>query len=100
MIEATFQSHFMSILERNYPAATVIKVDPTFRKSFPDVIMLGPGSFWGAFETKRAYGSPQQPNQSYYIDVMDAQCFGRFVQPENLEEVLRDLEQAIYFGCS
>jgi len=45
------------------------------------------------FETKKFTKASKRPNQQYYIDLFDDWSYARFVQPENMEEVLNELEQ-------
>ena len=60
-------------------------------RSMPDLIILGP-QVWAALEFKRSEDAPHRPNQGYHISRLNKKGYARFVYPENLEEVLDDLE--------
>jgi hypothetical protein len=45
-------------------------------------------------EVKASADAPEQPNQEYYVNSLDAMSFAAFIYPENEEEVLDDLQSA------
>lgn len=95
MNETTFRKKkLIERLEREYPGAIILRTDPSDINSICDRIMLY-GNQWAAFETKRAFNSTRRPNQDYYVNLLDDMSFARFVYPENIEEVFRDLEYAL-----
>lgn len=57
------------------------------------MLLLFEGGFWAALEGKTSETAPHQPNQPYYVDLMDKLSFAAFIYPENEEAVLNELEQ-------
>ena len=49
----------------------------------------------GCIVMKRSAHEHHQPNQDYYISFLDGWSFASFVYPENKEEVLDAMEQAL-----
>jgi hypothetical protein len=96
MKESDFKNkHLKPTLSVRFPGCILLDIDPTNMKSFPDLLVLY-GPYWAALETKRRTDSPQQPNQEYYVRVLDQIGFSRFVNPSNAEEVLEELEEFFY----
>lgn len=93
--EGEFQKKFMDELEAKYPDAIVSKMLPNYIQGIPDVIALFANGRYANFECKDSMDAPHQPNQDYYVDKLDRMSFARFVCPENKQEVLDELEQAL-----
>ena len=91
MLESVFQRQFNEGLLQLDPNGLIVVTDPSNTRSFPDRIFLS-GRHWAAFETKRAFNAHKQPNQPYYVNLLNQMSFARFVNPENMEEVLYALE--------
>lgn len=74
----------------------VIKQDPSIgkQKGIPDLLILKEG-FWGMLECKRAKNAQKQPGQQEWIDFADKNSYGRFIYPENYDEVMGELEQMV-----
>lgn len=64
----------------------------THKRSAPDLIILGPGA-WAAIEFKRGKDGSFRPNQLYNIRKLNGMGYANFVDPENAEEVLDELEE-------
>lgn len=92
--ESMFQRKFIQELHARYPSCWTEKADPGYRQGTPDLRFYH-GRFWAAFEMKRSKKEPHQPNQDEYVARLDQMSFARFVYPENMEEVLEELDFAI-----
>jgi hypothetical protein len=71
----------------------VLKNDPNYIQGIPDLMVLYEDR-WAALECKRTRNAPHQPNQDYYIGLMDRMSFAKVIYPENKEEVLNELSRA------
>ena len=91
--ESKFQAKLIKDIKERFPGCIVLKNDPGYLQGFPDLTILY-GDHWAVLETKRGKDSPHQPNQDYYILKTNEMSFGRFIFPENKEEVLSELQSA------
>lgn len=89
-LESGFQDKLVDILHEMFPDCLTFKID---KQGFPDLLILY-GDKWAALECKRSHAAPHQPNQDYWVAVMDKMSFSRFIFPENMEEVLDELERS------
>lgn len=89
-LESGFQDRLIDILHERFPGCLTFKVD---KQGFPDLLILYCNK-WAALECKRKRNADHQPNQDYWVDVMNRMSFAAFIFPENLEEVLNELEQS------
>lgn len=64
----------------------------TFNRGAPDLIILGIGA-WATCEFKKDEDADYQPNQDYTTELLNEMGFARFVEPDNAEEVLYELER-------
>lgn len=94
MLERDFQRFLIKEIRRRLPDSIVIKTDPTYIQGFPDLLILN-GNKWAALECKRSLNSTHRPNQDYYVGQLDDMSFACFICPENQEEVLDELQQAL-----
>lgn len=97
MLENKFKQKLVSELKTLFPGCIVTHLDPNEKQGHPDLLILYK-HMWAVLEGKKAADSPHRPNQDYYIALMDKMSFGRFIYPENKEEVLNDLQQAFRTG--
>jgi hypothetical protein len=93
MKESRYQHHIVQRLKELFPGCLVLKNDPNYIQGIPDIILLWRNN-WAGLEIKREFTSVIQPNQDYYIDMMQGMSFGAYIYPENEEEVLNDLQRA------
>lgn len=94
-LERDFQSHLIKRLKLMFEGCIVMKTDPTYIQGLPDLLILYDDT-WAALEIKRSKKAHKQPNQEYYVNLMDDMSFSRFIYPENEEEVLYELQQTFF----
>lgn len=93
MLESNFQASLIRELKQLFPGCIVLKNDADYLQGVPDLLVLH-GHHWASLECKKNSGARRQPNQEYYVELMDDMSFSRFIYPENKEEVLDELQQA------
>ncbi len=94
MKESVFQSNLIKKLRFLFPGCYILKTDPNYIQGFPDLLILV-GHKWAALECKSASSSSRRPNQDYYVQELNNLSFASFIFPENEEEVLHELQQAL-----
>ena len=90
-LESGFQDDLMDELQILFPGCMTFKMDQI--QGIPDVLVLYRDK-WAALECKRGTQSAHQPNQDYYVGLMNEMSFSRFINKNNKEEVLRELQEA------
>ena len=93
MLESRFKTQLIKDLKNLFPGCMVVHLDPNEIQGIPDLLVLY-GPKWAALEGKKFAEAYCQPNQPYYVDLMNQMSFASFIYPENKEEVLYDLQQA------
>lgn len=94
LLESQFQSYLIKEIKKRFPGCIVLKTDPGYIQGFPDLVILH-GEQWAALEVKRSKTAYKGPNQTHWIVECDLRSFGSFVYPENEEEVLDELANAL-----
>ena len=92
--ESQFQNKLIHKLKDRFPGCVVMKNDPTYIQGIPDLIILH-NDKWAALECKRTKSASHRPNQDYYVGKLNDMSYASFVYPENEQEVLDELEQAL-----
>ena len=90
MLESKFQSELIKELKSIFPGCIVMKNDSSYIQGIPDLPVLYSDK-WATLECKKTLNSSHQPNQDYYVGLMNDMSFSRFICPENKEEVLNAL---------
>lgn len=86
-LESGFQDRLIAELMARFPDCMIFKLE---KQGVPDLLILY-GNKWAALECKRSSSAHHQPNQDYYVGIMDEMSFSRFIFPENRDEVLEQL---------
>ena len=94
MKESKFQHRLISEIEERLPGCIILKNDPTYIQGVPDLTILH-NNRWAALEIKKQHNAKRQPNQDYYIDILNSMSFARVVYPENKEVILDELQHAL-----
>ena len=90
-LESGFQDKLRDELKKLFPGCMIFKMDQI--QGIPDLLILY-GKKWASLECKKSAKAKRQPNQEYYVGLMNKMSFSRFICPENKEEVLNDLSKA------
>lgn len=92
MLESVYQAKLIKKIKKRFPGAVVLKNDTGYLQGVPDLSVLW-RERWGELEVKPEANAPLQPNQQYYVDMLDEMSFAAFIYPENEEEVLDELQR-------
>lgn len=87
-LESGFQDKLRDELKEMFPGCMIFKMDQI--QGIPDLLILYKNK-WAMLENKRSANARRQPNQEYYVDLLDDMSFARFIYPENKDEVLDEL---------
>lgn len=93
MRERNYQAQLIKKLRRRFPGCVILKNDSSYMQGVPDLIILY-GRFWAMLEVKTHVNAPEQPNQEYYVEILNEMSFAAFIYPDNEEEVLNALQHA------
>ena len=75
-----------------FPGCVILKNDSNYLQGFPDLLVLY-GDKWAALETKNDANARHQPNQEYYVDLLNSMSYSAFIFPENESEVLCEIQR-------
>lgn len=87
-LESGFQDSLIKQIKKILPGSMVFKMDQI--QGLPDLLILYKNK-WASLECKRTVTAKRQPNQEYYVNLMNEMSFSRFISPENREDILDEL---------
>lgn len=82
-------------LKKTFPGCMIFRTDPNELQGAPDLLILFENK-WASLETKGFEKSGHQPNQDYYVSIMNEMSFSRFIFPE-IENNVFDLLIAHFY---
>lgn len=96
ILESKFQGRLIKRIKAEFGEDNVIvlKNDPDYIQGFPDLTILGKKRY-AVLECKRSKDASHQPNQDFYINKANRLSYGRFIYPENEDEILEDLHNIL-----
>lgn len=94
-LERDFQAKLIKELKQIFRGCIVMKNDSSYIQGIPDLLILYRDK-WAALEVKKSATAHHQPNQEYYVELMDEMSYASFIYPENKEEVLYELQQTLF----
>ena len=89
-LESGFQDKLRDEIKALFPGCMIFKMNQI--QGIPDMLVLYRDK-WVALENKKSAKATHQPNQDYYVDLMNNMSFSRFVFPENKDQVLKELKE-------
>lgn len=96
MLEAKYQGDLIKRIKRKWPGCLVFKNDTRYIQGILDLTVLFPGGGWALLEVKVSEDAARQPNQDYYVELANEMFYGSFIWPEIEDEVLDEIQQALY----
>lgn len=95
--ESQFQRELMNDIRAMLPGCVIVKNDSGYIQGFPDWTIFYEDR-WAVLEAKRGEHERKQPNQAYYVSMLNRMSYASFIFPENKEQVLYELQQALTAG--
>ena len=92
--EGRFQSELKKKLRLIFPGCLITKLDPNDIQGIPDLLILW-NDRWAVLECKKDAHASHQPNQDYYVNMLNEMSYSAFIFPENEEVILNELQQAL-----
>lgn len=96
ILESKFQADLIKDIKKRLPGCIILKNDPNYIQGIPDLTIFY-GYKWATLEVKTHESAAHQPNQDYYVGIMNTMSFSAFIYPENKEEVLDGLQHTFRF---
>jgi hypothetical protein len=93
-LETPFERKTIGIIRKMFPDCIILKNDANNVQGIPDRLVLY-WDRWAALEFKASRTAITQPNQPYYVGMMNEMSYASFVYPENVDQVLNDLQHAL-----
>ena len=91
MRENVYQAQLIRKLRRKFKGCFILKNDSSYLQGVPDLLILYRNK-WAMLEVKPSSVFVPQPNQTYYIDLLNHMSYASFIFPEIEEDVFRDLQ--------
>lgn len=92
-LESQTQARFIKRLRRAFDRAVILKNDSGYLQGIMDLTVILPGVVI-FIEVKPYFGAPYEPNQEYYLALVQHLGFMSFTLcPENEEEVFRAIQE-------
>ena len=95
MLENQYQAYLIKTIKKMFGSkCLVLKNDTSYLQGIPDILILV-NDRWAMLEVKQSEDAPYQPNQDWYVDFLNGMSFAAFIYPENEQDVLDALQQAL-----
>lgn len=93
--ERFYQAGLIKDLRRIFEGCLILKNDSSYLQGIPDLLILWRDR-WAILEVKakEPKASDFEPNQEYYLGVLNEMSFAACIYPENQDEVIHALQQA------
>jgi hypothetical protein len=98
-LENEYQMELIPKIYALFPGEPLVDIlviinDPNYIQGIPDLSVFFRNR-WGMLEVKASEKSRLRPNQQWWVDQWAKTTFCSFIYPENEEEVLNALQQAL-----
>ena len=98
MLERDYQKGLIKRIKNLMPEGTrIIKNDAKLKQGIQD-LLVSYGNRCACLEVKKSKNAKHQPNQDYYVDLVNSQGgFARFIYPENEDTVLKEMIEEVFY---
>lgn len=93
-LERDIQPRIIRKIKQRLPGVYIFKGDTRYQQGTPDLVILYKDR-WAMLEVKKSSTAPRQPNQDYYVDQLNKMSYAAFIHPDNEEDILDGLQQAL-----
>jgi hypothetical protein len=97
MREAAYQAQLIKRLKLMFPGCVVLKNDSGYLQGIPDLLILF-NERWAMLEVKTSQQAKHQPNQDYYVHLLDNMSWCSYIYPAIESTVLDDLQRTLESG--
>ena len=94
MLERVYQARLIKDLSSMFPGCLILKNDSSYLQGIPDLVIFYRDR-WAMLEVKPSETAPYEPNQEYYLEILDGMSFASRIDPSNEQDVLRALQHAL-----
>ena len=94
MLERNYQARLIRKLELLLPGVQIFKGDTRYKQGSPDLIILYKAR-WAVLEVKADAYSRVQPNQEYYVALLNDMSYSAIIHPDNEEVILGEVQRAL-----
>lgn len=94
MRENEYQGHLIKRIEKTFVGSIVLKNDPNYKQGIPDLTIFYKDK-WATLEVKKSKNASHQPNQDYYVELMNQMSYSAFIYPDNEEEILDEMARTL-----
>lgn len=91
--ETKFQKDVKDAIKAKFPDSVILKQN-NGPQGVPDLWIFH-GKRWAALECKESEDAKHRPNQDYYVNKLNDMSYASFIFPENKEEVLNEVFEAL-----
>ena len=97
MLEREYQAKLIKKLRDLFPGCVILKNDTDYQPGIPDLAIFFRDR-WAMLEVKANAKTRHQPNQDYYVKMLNEMSFAAFIYPSNEQDVLSALQHAFQSG--
>jgi hypothetical protein len=94
LLERDFQPKLIEKLRELFPDCLILKNDSAYLQGIPDLSIFFEDR-WAMLEVKKSEKSTYEPNQEFYLQMLNEMSFAARIDPSNEQEVLRALQHAL-----
>lgn len=97
MLESKYQAELIKRIKLMLPGCVILKNDSGYLQGIPDLLVLH-NERWAMLEVKTSATAKRQPNQDYYVELLDGMSWCSYIYPSIESTVLDELQRTLESG--